>query len=237
MIQRNARFYLSYFMTDFQSLSLCLDLDGTIIDTAPDLVRVLNLVIAEEGLAETEFTEARKAVGYGSRALINGALERAGHELADARIDELQQLFLRLYADDICQLSQPFDGVVSTLKKLKKQGVELSICTNKPGYLARPLIEALGLTSLFKNIVGSDDLERNKPFADHIWAAAGHKGENRSIVMVGDSEPDVLAAKNAKIPALIMSYGYSIVPVETLGADIVLRNFREVPSALKSLSV
>ena len=83
-------------MANFRHLSLCFDLDGTLIDTAPDLVRVLNAVISEEGLPETSFEEARKAVGYGSRALITGALARAGREVPDARIDELQKLFLKL---------------------------------------------------------------------------------------------------------------------------------------------
>lgn len=223
-------------MTNFRTLSVCFDLDGTLIDTAPDLVRVLDLVIAEEGLNKTEFSEARKAVGYGSRALIKGAFARANHEVSQEREDELQKLFLKLYADDICDLSRPFPGVVDILKVLKNNGAELSICTNKPGYLARPLIDALGLTSLFVRIVGSDDLERNKPFADHIYASAGHRGEKRQIIMVGDSRPDVLAARNAKVPSIVMSYGYSTIPVVKLGADCILRNFREIPSALKRLS-
>ena len=223
-------------MTNFRTLSVCFDLDGTLIDTAPDLVRVLDLVIAEEGLNKTEFSEARKAVGYGSRALIKGAFARANHEVSQEREDELQKLFLKLYADDICDLSRPFPGVVDILKVLKNNGAELSICTNKPGYLARPLINALGLTSLFVRIVGSDDLERNKPFADHIYASAGHRGEKRQIIMVGDSRPDVLAARNAKVPSIVMSYGYSTIPVVKLGADCILRNFREIPSALKQLS-
>lgn len=223
-------------MTNFRTLSVCFDLDGTLIDTAPDLVRVLDLVIAEEGLGKTEFSEARKAVGYGSRALIKGAFARANHEVSQEREDELQKLFLKLYADDICDLSRPFPGVVDTLKVLKNNGAELSICTNKPGYLARPLIDALGLTSLFVRIIGSDDLERNKPFADHIYASAGHRGEKRHIIMVGDSRPDVLAARNAKVPSIVMSYGYSTIPVIKLGADCILRNFREIPSALKRLS-
>ena len=150
--------------------------------------------------------------------------------------DNVLKLVLKLYADDICDLSRPFPGVVDTLKVLKNNGAELSICTNKPGYLARPLIDALGLTSLFVRIVGSDDLERNKPFADHIYASAGHRGEKRQIIMVGDSRPDVLAARNAKVPSIVMSYGYSTIPVIKLGADCILRNFREIPSALKQLS-
>jgi len=199
-------------------------------------VRVLNAVIAEEGLPETDFDEARKAVGYGSRALINGALERESKILPKARIDELQQLFLKLYADDICRLSAPFPGVMDTLKALKNRGAELSVCTNKPGYLARPLIEKLGLTGLFVRTVGGDDLVRNKPYADHIWKAAGHRGQRRKIVMVGDSRPDILSARNAKVPSIVMSYGYSTIPVIKLGADRILRNFREIPETLGELT-
>lgn len=216
-------------------LSLCLDLDGTLIDTAPDLVRVLNTVIAEEGLPETEFDEARKAVGYGSKALMNGAFSRAGHTVSQERFDTLRALFFKLYAEDIARLSRPFPGVVDTLKAMKHQGVELSICTNKPGYLARPLIEELGLSSLFTRIVGGDDLARNKPYADHIWKAAGHRSGQRKIIMVGDSRPDVLAARNAKVPCLVMAYGYSVIPVMKLGGSRILRNFREVPEAVAEL--
>jgi len=199
-------------------------------------VRVLNAVIAEEGLTETEFSEARKAVGYGSRALINGALARESKALPEERIDELQQLFLKLYAEDICQLSTPFPGVVDTLKALKLRGAELSVCTNKPGYLARPLIEKLGLSGLFVRTVGGDDLMRNKPYADHIWKAAGHRGGRRKIIMVGDSRPDVLSARNAKVPCLVMSYGYSTIPVIKLGGDRVLRSFRDVPKVVTELT-
>ena len=223
-------------MAKFGHLSLCFDLDGTLIDTAPDLVRVLNAVIAEEGLEETDFNEARKAVGFGSRALINGAMARASHPVPDARIDELQQLFLKRYAEDICHLSKPFPGVVDTLKALKTQGAELSVCTNKPGYLARPLIEALGLKSLFVRTVGGDDLARNKPYADHIWKAAGHRGGRRKIVMVGDSLPDVLSARNAKVPCLVMGYGYSTIPVVKLGGARVLRRFRDIPRAVEEVT-
>lgn len=237
MLGLNARFDLGHFMGKFSHLSVCFDLDGTLVDTAPDLVRVLNTVIAEENLPATDFHEARKAVGYGSRALINGALERAGHDIPETRIEELQALFLKLYAENICELSIPFVGVVDTLAYLKQEGAELSVCTNKPGYLARPLIKALGLSPLFTRTVGGDDLTRNKPFADHIWAAAGHRGQLRDIVMVGDSRPDVLSARNAKVPSIVMTYGYSTIPPIKLGADRILRNFREIPSTLKDLSM
>jgi phosphoglycolate phosphatase len=221
-------------MTEISRLSICLDLDGTLIDTAPDLIRVLNEVIAEEGAGETDYLAARKAIGFGSRRLIEDAFKRANKEIAKDRITELQKLFLDIYADSSAQLSRPFDGVTETLAKLKRAGADLSVCTNKPGYLARPLIEALGLTPLFSRIVGSDDLPRNKPHADHIFASAGHRQPSR-IVMVGDGAPDALAARAAGVPCVLMAYGYSTVPFEQLGADVILRRFRDLPSALNEL--
>lgn len=221
-------------MVDLSHLSLCLDLDGTIVDTAPDLVRVLNEVIAFEGLPETQYALAREAIGYGSRRLLEDAFSRVGHKVSSSRVSELQVLFLKLYAEDSARLSKPFDGVIETLIKLKRQGVDLSVCTNKPGYLARPLLQKLGMTPLFSRVVGGEDLPRNKPHPDHIFASAGHRMASR-IVMVGDGAPDTLAAKAACVPCILMSYGYSTVPFEHLGADVILRRFRDLPSALQEL--
>jgi len=221
-------------MQSLHNLSICLDLDGTIVDTALDLVRVLNVVIAEEGLPRTDFDAARQDVGFGSKVLITEAFKRADHDISQTRIDELQKLFLKLYADDIAQLSRPFPGVIDTLVSLKQAGADLTVCTNKPGYLARPLIEELGMNALFTRVVGSDDVKFKKPSAMHIYTAVGHRGR-KPIVMVGDSLPDVLAARTAKAQSIVMTYGYSRIPATKLGADRVLRNFRNVPSALKDL--
>lgn len=218
-------------MTFLNDVSICFDLDGTIVDTAPDLVRVTNEVIALEGLPKTDYLKARLDVGYGSYALIKNAFHRAGHTATDARIDELREQFLISYAENIDELSQPYPGVLQVLKDLKRGGARLSVCTNKPGYLARPLMDKLGMSHYFDRIVGGDDLDRNKPHADHIYAAVGHR-RRKPIVMIGDSLPDVLSARAAKVPVIVMAYGYSSVPVMKLGADRILRNFRELPSAL-----
>jgi len=215
-------------------LTFCFDLDGTLVDTAPDLVRVLNLVIAEEGLAETNFKEARKAVGYGSRMLITEACARAEHNISDSRVDELQQLFLKLYADNIAEKSAAYPGVIQVLEELLRSGARLSVCTNKPGYLARPLLNELSMTYLFENIVGGDDVGQKKPSPEHIWASAGHN-DAKNIVMVGDSYPDMRAAHNAKVAAMLVTYGYSQISPLKLKADARLRDFRELPSAVHRL--
>jgi len=221
-------------MNYLNGLSLCFDLDGTIIDTAPDLIRVLNLVIKEDGLGETDYMKARRDVGYGARVLIEQACKRVDHAISSSRVDELLDLFLKLYADDIAQKSQPFLGVCDTLAYLRANGAELSVCTNKPGYLARPLLEALDMSGYFIRTIGSDDVPHKKPNAGHIFAAAGHKSR-RKIVMIGDSLLDILAAKNTKIPSIVVTYGYSAIPIQKLGADHVIRRFRALPAALRDV--
>jgi len=198
-------------------------------------VRVLNLVISEDGLKETHYASARRDVGFGSRYLIEKAFERANIHITPSRIAALQALFLKLYAEDIAQKSRQFPGVMDTLMALKKAGANLSVCTNKPGYLARPLLQKLGMSEIFDRIVGSDDVPHKKPHPGHIYAAAGHKSR-KSIIMIGDSLPDILAAKNAKISSIAVSYGYCPIAVEKLGADAVIRRFKDLPSALKDIS-
>ena len=212
-------------------LSFCFDLDGTLVDTAPDLVRVLNDVVATEGLSGVDYERARNQVGYGSMALIRLAYEYAQQDLPEPTAKALQEMFLKRYAETIDQLSKPFDGVVKTLDDLRGAGAQLSVCTNKPGWLARPLIEKLGLTAYFIRIVGSDDVPNKKPHAGHIFAAAGHR-DAAKIIMVGDSRPDLGAAKNAGALSVMMDYGYSPEPVREMGADITLSHFRDLPSAV-----
>ncbi len=221
-------------MSVYPRLSICFDLDGTIVDTAPDLVRVTNMIISKEGLAATDYNLARGQVGFGAKALIREACRRAGHKISEERIDELWPEFISLYDEDIAQLSRPFDGVLATLGKLKRDGHELSVCTNKPGYLARKLLAALNLENLFVRVVGSKDGVPTKPSAAHIFAAAGHRNP-RKIIMVGDSLPDIMAARAAGVPSILMRYGYAGTPTDRLRADITLRRFRELPDALFSL--
>ncbi|PHR92145.1 MAG: phosphoglycolate phosphatase [Robiginitomaculum sp.] len=214
------------------AVSLSFDLDGTLVDTAPDLIRVLNEVIAEDGLTPIPVEKARHLIGYGSMALIKKAYEGTDTALSEPRALVLQKQFLGLYAQDLSRLSRPYPGVVEVLAELKRAGAHLSVCTNKPGAMARPLLQQLGLSGFFDRVVGANDTKLCKPAAQHIFDAVGHRG-TKPIVMIGDGAPDVYAARAAKIPVILMSYGYCPVSVHTFGADVVLRSFRELPSALK----
>ncbi len=217
-------------MTYLRKKTICFDLDGTLVHTAPDLVRVLNMVIAEEGLTETDYKSAAKSVGYGAMRLIEEAFARAGHQASKERKTELWHLFLAKYAESIADLSQPYPGVIETLQFLKRQGATLAVCTNKPGYLARPLLDALGMTHFFDRVVGGDETNK-KPSPEHIWASAGHN-KALDIAMIGDSYPDMRAAHNAKVASILVTYGYSQISPHKLKADVRIRNFRDLPSAL-----
>ncbi len=215
--------------SNLNDVSITFDLDGTLIDTAPDLIRVLNSVIAEQGLQPARYDNIRAIIGLGSLAMINRAFFDQNIEISEIKARALQSQFFSRYERSLSQDSQPFPGVEETLAQLKRIGAKLSVCTNKPGRYARPLMRDLGLARYFDRIVGAEDTRANKPSAQHIFDSVGHRG-NRPIIMVGDGAPDVLAARAAKVPVILMRYGYSAVPMDTFQADRILRNFRDLPS-------
>ena len=212
-------------------LSICFDLDGTVVDTAPDLVRVTNEVIAGRGHGAVDYRKARNAVGYGARRMITDALENVGDQASDTEIDAMQTEFLDRYASSIDLLSVPFSGVEQTLGELLALGADLSICTNKPGWLARPLLRKLDLDHYFTRIIGGDEPPQRKPAPGHIFQAAGHRDAKR-IIMVGDSWPDMRAAHNANVHAILMTYGYSPIPQIRLRAGTRLSRFRDIVPTL-----
>ncbi|MEP3653468.1 MAG: HAD-IA family hydrolase [Litorimonas sp.] len=212
-------------------LSICFDLDGTLVDTAPDLVRVTSEVIAARGHGPVNYRKARNAVGYGSRRMITDALADVNDVATETEIDKMQAEFLDRYAHSIDRLSKPFLGVEETLVDLSNLGAELSVCTNKPGWLARPLLKKLDLDRYFTRIVGGDEPRRKKPSPDHIFEAAGHR-DHTSIIMVGDSWPDMRAAHNAKVYAILMTFGYTPVSQIRLRAGTRLSRFRDIVPTL-----
>lgn len=218
-------------MQKLAGLSIAFDLDGTLVDTAPDLVRVTNEVIATRGHDPVDYKTARAQVGYGSRAMLRTALEAAGDTVSEQEMDVLQKRFLSLYAESSDQLSKPFHTVEDTLIDLINLGANLSVCTNKPGWLARPLMKSLKMDQYFDRIIGSDDVARKKPDPDHIFAATGHRNPSR-IVMVGDSWPDMRSAHNARVHSILMTYGYTPLPQIRLRAGTRLSRFRDIVPAL-----
>lgn len=231
---KNAHFPL-HLQNPYLHYDLCFDLDGTLIDTAPDLVRVTSETIALVGVPPTSYRLARQEVSFGSKVLIQNALKRAGQSVSNKKLADLRRFFLERYAETIADNSQAFPHVITTLKALKNGGAKLSVCTNKPGYLARPLLDALQMSHFFDVVIGGDEVPIAKPSAHHIFSAAGRPQRGRTLIMVGDSYPDIRAAHNAGVPSILMSYGYTTDKPHKLKPSIILNNFRDIPNILHQI--
>jgi len=217
----------------FSNASIAFDLDGTLVDTAPDLVRALNAVVGPRGLAPVSLDDVRAMVGRGSKALIERSFSRENITLEQRDADDLVAAFIEIYQSDIAAQSRIFPDVEDTLLAMMGAGATLSVCTNKPSSLSDHLLETLGLTRYFTRIIGPERTEAKKPAADHVQTALG-SGHGVSA-MVGDSSPDVDAARAAGVPSIILSYGYSEKPASSLGADRVIHSFSDVPKTLAEI--
>lgn len=202
------------------------DLDGTLIDTAPDLIDSLNHTIASADLAPVTFDDLTHLVGQGARVMIKRAFELRKVKLEEAETDALFSIFVEHYRQNMPGKSQPFPGAVECLERLAAAGMTLAICTNKSEALALPLIEALGLSNHFAAITGGDTFPVRKPDAAHIFGTIEKAKATRDhAVMVGDSINDILAAKNAGVPSIGVDFGYSDVPITSLSPSTVISHF------------
>jgi phosphoglycolate phosphatase len=216
--------------------TIAFDLDGTLVDTAPDLVGALNTILAQEALPPLPFDEVRLMVGRGARALLERGFAAAGVPLGADRAPTLVERFIAIYLDRIADDSAPFPGVVEVLTELKAAGARLVVCTNKLTNLSVALLDAVGLTPFFDAVIGADLAPAAKPDGRHVAAAiAAVGGDPARAVMVGDSINDALGARNAGVPSVLVSFGYTEDPVETLGADLVIHSFLDVPQACMTL--
>lgn len=219
------------FSDHVKGASIAFDLDGTLVDTAPDLVRALNEVVEPEGLEPVPVAEVRAMVGRGARVLIERAYAAQGRALIGDEVDAHVRRFIDVYRAGIADRSQPFPGCIEALDGLKAAGAHLSVCTNKPSELADLLLQTLDMDRYFDRVIGPDRTPAKKPDAAHLFASVS-PGAKR-IVLVGDSEPDATCAKAAGVPLILMTHGYSEVPVSTLGADRLLDSFVELADALE----
>ena len=213
------------------------DLDGTLVDTAPDLTAALNFVLRAEGRATVALGEVRHLVGHGARKLIERGLGTTGGMLPEAEIDRLLVSFLEFYSENLAVESRVFAGVAETLDEIAGAGAAMGICTNKPEGLSVRLIAEVGLARHFTVILGADSVARRKPDPGHLLKTIAHLGgdPDRSV-MVGDSENDIATARAAGVKVIAVSFGYSMAAPEALGADAVIRDFRELPAVLARLA-
>ncbi|RME66955.1 MAG: phosphoglycolate phosphatase [Alphaproteobacteria bacterium] len=213
------------------------DLDGTLVDTAPDVTRAVNYVLRSAGRRAIAPAQVRNLVGRGSRALIAEALAASGHPGAsNDEVERLLPAFLDFYGANIALESRPFAGAVDILKILSNAGVRLAVCTNKFENLSRRLLAALDLEGYFHANLGGDSLDVRKPHPRHLLAAiAAAGGRPETSAMIGDSRTDVATAKAAGVPVILVDFGYSDVPIESLEADAVISHFAALPSVLADI--
>jgi phosphoglycolate phosphatase len=217
-------------------LTIVFDLDGTLIDTAPDLIDTLNFTLERNALPTVPYAQARPLIGGGARGMIERALILEGRSAARADVDALYASFVAYYGEHIADRSRPFPQLEPVLDRLAQAGHRFAVCTNKLEWLSRRLLEALQLADRFAAICGPDTFGIHKPNPE-IFRAAVRKagGEPRRAVMVGDSITDISTARAANVPVVAVDFGYSDVPVTTLGPDRVISGFEELPAAIAAL--
>lgn len=210
--------------------TIIFDLDGTLVDTADDLTASLNHALGTLGRPAVDPASVRTMVGQGARKLLEQGLAASGAshaELVEAGVGP----FLAHYERNIAVHSRPFAGVESALSSLGAEGLRLAICTNKPVSLARALVAALGWNDRFHALLGADSRSYRKPDPRHLTDTLVEAGGRRAI-FVGDSRTDAETARAARVPLVLVSFGYSVEPVASLGADLLIDHFDALPAAV-----
>ncbi len=216
--------------------TIIFDLDGTLVDTSPDLCAALNHALAVLGRPPVPIADVRHMVGHGARKLLERGLAASG-AVSPALIEAGVPAFMAHYSAHIADHSRPYDGVETALTALADAGCRLAICTNKPVCLSRALVSALGWDGRFAANLGLDSVPRPKPHPDHLFAAiAAAGGDSASSVFVGDSITDTATAQAAGVPVIAVSFGFSDRPVAELGADIIIDHYDALLSALHRLA-
>jgi phosphoglycolate phosphatase len=214
--------------------TIIFDLDGTLIDTAPDLIATLNVVLGREGLPAVPDDEARRLIGHGARRMLERGLALAGQAGGD--VDRLYNDFLDHYSVHLADHSRPFPGVEAALDTLAEQGCTFAVCTNKLERLSVCLLTSLGLADRFVTICGQDTLGVQKPDPEAVLGTLRRAGGTLDrAVMVGDSPTDVAAAKAALMPVVAVDFGYTDVPVKDLGPDRIISHYSHLPDAVAVL--
>ena len=215
---------------------LVFDLDGTLVDSAPDLIDTLNLIMSRIGVEPLPFAEGRALIGGGAKLLIERALVRRHTTTRQSEIDELFEAFIAHYAEHIADRSRPFPGLETALDRLAADGFRLAVCTNKLEWLARRLLDALDLTPRFAFICGQDTFATRKPDPQVLRLTVDKAGGSaEGAIMVGDSITDIRTAQAASVPVIAVDFGYTDIPVSELGADRVISHFAELRDAVSLL--
>jgi phosphoglycolate phosphatase len=214
--------------------ALLFDLDGTLVDSVPDLAAAVNTVLAEHGLKPLAESDIAGMVGDGVAKLVERALlARGGGNVA---LGPAVERYVALYEANATTLTRPYPGVPEVLAEFGRAGVRMGVCTNKPEHATRAVLDGLGLARFFPVVLGGDSLEARKPDPAPLLAALGRLGAAASeSAMIGDHRNDLLAARAAGTRIIFARYGYGLATLGTLAPDALIGSFAELPQALRAL--
>ncbi|MEM8662912.1 MAG: HAD hydrolase-like protein [Pseudomonadota bacterium] len=212
------------------------DLDGTLIDTAPDLIDTANIVLKAHGFDPVPNSVLRDFIGVGARKMIASGLKANGAGVDQVEMDRAHADFIAHYETRMARHSRPFPEIIACLDALDAAGVPMAVCTNKQERLARQLLSELGLMDRFVALTGGNTFSVAKPHPDHLWNTIDlAKGQRAGTVFIGDSRIDFETARAAKIPFVGLDYGYTDVPMAELGPDRLCSPGEDIAAAILSL--
>ena len=218
-------------------LTIVFDLDGTLVDTAPDLIDTLNVILTREALPPVPFEIGRNLIGGGAKVTIERALAAEGRSCPPAEIDRLYAAFIAHYADHLADRSRPFPHLEHALDELADAGHRLAVCTNKLEWLSVRLLGLLKLAPHFAAICGPDTFGIQKPDPEALRRTVLRAGGRpAAAIMVGDSKTDVYTARAAQVPVIAVDFGYSDVPILSLKPDRVISSFADLPQTVATLA-
>ncbi len=217
--------------------ALIFDLDGTLIDSAPDVRASVNRVLEAGGRRALSLAETKDMVGWGGRVLMEKALALTGDPGTSEDIDRALEAFLTTYADHPADNTIVFPGAIEALENFKAAGVKMAICTNKPAATTAPVLNAMGLHGFFDVVSCGDAVPHKKPDGRHVLLCAEQLGASpETVAMIGDSENDIRAAIDAGVRSVCVTFGYAHVPLDEIGADALINHFDELPWALAEIA-
>ena len=219
------------------SPTIVFDLDGTLIDTAPDLVATLNAILTREGLSPLAYNAARNLVGGGAKAMIARGIEMGGRHCPPTRLEELFADFIAHYSEHLTERSQPFPGVTDALNALSEHGYQFAVCTNKLEGLSTSLLKHHDLAERFVAICGPDTFGIEKPDPEILRRTVARAGGAlERAIMIGNSIVDINTARAAGIPVIAVDFGYSERPIADFGPDQIVSSFAQLPTSVAAVS-
>jgi phosphoglycolate phosphatase len=214
--------------------AIVFDLDGTLINTIPDVIHALNHTLVSFGQSKIQAHEIFSLIGNGAPHLINNAFKKYDRVLAEDELNSALAIYLNYYATHPIVDTTIYPIVVTTLKQFKNDGINLGICTNKPGFITRLVLEKLNLMDIFSAVSCGDEVSQPKPHAQHLLELLKSMDAKASLsVYIGDSEVDRLTAVNADIAFIGVTYGYEL---NAESSNNMINHFHELPAALRLLT-